>query len=77
LYRRFYITSGVHIGEFADFPAGFNDNSQVPANFGELKPVKRWTGRFAFSISFRTASFSGLAGSQETKTVGGSSSSSK
>jgi hypothetical protein len=77
LHRRFFVTAGVHIGEFADFPAGFINNSPVPANFGELKPVKRWTGRFAFSISFRTASFGNLAGSQETKTVGGSSGTSK
>jgi hypothetical protein len=46
LHRRFFVTAGVHIGEFADFPAGFINNSQVPANFGELKPVKRWTGTF-------------------------------
>lgn len=67
LYRRFYFTSGVHIGEFADFPIGFRENSPVPANFGELKPVKRWTGRFAFSISFRTASFGNLVKAEAPK----------
>lgn len=62
LYRRLYITPGFHFGEFADFPAGFKEGQAVPADFGTLTPVKRWTTRFALAISFRTASFSGLGG---------------
>lgn len=62
LYRRLYITPGFHTGEFADFPVGFSNGQAVPANFGELTPVKRWTTRFAFAISFQTTSFGNLGG---------------
>jgi hypothetical protein len=63
LYRRLYITPGFHFGEFADFPVGFHEGQAIPANFGELTPVKRWTARFAIAISFRTASFAAPGGS--------------
>jgi hypothetical protein len=65
LYRRLYITPGFHFGEFADFPAGFQEGQAVPTDFGTLSPVKRWTTRFALGISFRTASFGGVFGSDE------------
>jgi hypothetical protein len=67
LYRRFYITPGVNIAQFADFPQGFSNGSTVPANFGALTPVKRWTARFGLAITFKTTSFSGLTGSAATK----------
>lgn len=69
LYRNFYFTPGFHFGQFADFPVGFSNGSTIPANFGELNPVKRWTSRFAFAISFRTKSFSNLGKSQEPPKV--------
>lgn len=52
-FRRLYISPGVHIGEFADFPAGFTNGQQIPANFGTLTPVKRWTTRFGIAITVK------------------------
>jgi hypothetical protein len=63
LYHRFFITPGIHFGQFADFPVGFGNGSTIPANFGELTPVKRWTARFGLAITFKTKDFSGLASS--------------
>jgi len=63
LYHRFYFTPGFHFGQFADFPVGFGDGSKVPANFGELNPVKRWTGKFGFAITFKAKDFKSLEGS--------------
>jgi len=70
LYHRFYITPGIHFGQFADFPVGFGNGSTVPENFGELTPVKRWTARFGLAITFKTKDFSGLT-SSETPSVTG------
>jgi hypothetical protein len=44
-----------HIGQFADFPAGFNHNGQdIPASFtGALTPQTRTTARFAIAITFK------------------------
>jgi hypothetical protein len=63
------LTAGMHVGEFADYPAGFTNNSPVPANFGTPTPVNRWTARFAFSITYRTTSVkkSQANGSSTTK----------
>lgn len=57
LYRSFYITPGLHIGEFADFPAGFAPGSVIPNQFGDLNPVKRNTAHFAIGITYKTNSF--------------------
>jgi glutamyl endopeptidase len=57
LYRSFFLTPGVHIGEFADFPAGFHQGSVIPSGFGSLTPVTRNTAHFAMGITFKTASF--------------------
>lgn len=54
LWRRFYVTPGVHIGEFADFPAGLTRGQTVPSSIAELTPVKRWTVRFAIGITYKT-----------------------
>lgn len=70
LAHRFYITPGIHFGQFSDFPVGFGNGSLVPANFGQLTPVKRWTGRFGLAITFKTKDFSGLV-SSETPSVTG------
>jgi hypothetical protein len=51
--HRLYISTGVHIGEFADYPAGFKNGQQIPANFGALTPVKRWTTRFGIAITIK------------------------
>jgi hypothetical protein len=67
LYRRFYITPGINVAQFADFPVGFSNGSTVPSDFGNLTPVKRWTARFGLAITFKTTSFSGLTGSGGTK----------
>jgi hypothetical protein len=49
-----YITPGFHIGEFADFPQGFTRAGQViPNNTGAPVPVKRYTTRFAFAVTFK------------------------
>lgn len=71
LYHRFYITPGIHFGQFADFPVGFRNGSTVPENFGELTPVKRWTARFGLALSFKARDFSGLTNSSDTPSVTG------
>lgn len=63
LRHRFFFTPGFHFGQFADFPVGFGAGSKVPANFGELNPVKRWTTKFGFAITYRTKDFKSLEGS--------------
>lgn len=68
LYHRFYITPGFHFGQFSDFPVGFSNGATVPANFGDLNPVKRWTTRFGLAITFKVKDFSGL-GSSGTPSV--------
>ena len=57
LWDRFFLTPGVHIGEFSDFPIGFTEGSFVPSNFGTLSPTKRWTGRFGIGLTYRTNAF--------------------
>jgi hypothetical protein len=57
MYRSVFLTPGVHIGEFADFPAGFHQGSVIPGGFGSLTPVTRHTAHFAIGITFKTTSF--------------------
>jgi hypothetical protein len=57
LYRSFYLTPGVHIGPFADFPLNFANGTPIPANFGELTPVTRNTVHFAVGVTFKTNTF--------------------
>lgn len=69
LWRYFFVTIGVHLGEFADFPAGFGSGSIIPADYGALTPLKRWTIKPGFAITFQTKSFntqSKSAGTQST-----------
>ncbi|MEX2304118.1 MAG: hypothetical protein WD733_24445 [Bryobacterales bacterium] len=54
LWNRLFITPGVHIGQFSDFPANFYEGRTIPDQFGALTPTKRWTGRFAIALSYRT-----------------------
>ncbi len=51
--HRLYVSPGVHVGEFADFPLGFTPNQQIPPNFGTLTPVKRWTSRFGIALTIK------------------------
>lgn len=54
LWNRLFLTPGVHFGEFADFPQGFDHSGQpIPEKTGTPTPTKRWTARFAFGITFR------------------------
>ena len=56
LWNRLFLTPGVHVGEFADFPQGFGKPGQlIPANTGTPTPVKRYTARFALGITFKVS----------------------
>jgi hypothetical protein len=63
-----FLTPGVHIGEFADFPQGFNRPGQViPPNTGTPTPTKRYTGKFAFSITWKIRDLGASTASSEAK----------
>jgi hypothetical protein len=68
LYHRFFLSAGVHIGQFSDFPAGLRSGSVVPANYGDLTGVNRTTARFAFAVTYQTKTFSAPAASTTPKT---------
>lgn len=71
LKQLMYITPGVHIGEFADFPQGFTRTGQVvPANFPTPTPVKRWSTRFALGITFKVKDLWTPSGSSEAPVKG-------
>jgi len=70
-----YLTPGVHVGEFADFPPGFTHSGQViPPNTGTPTATKRYTARFAFAITFKLKDLGASTGSDQTKTQQGASS---
>jgi hypothetical protein len=48
-----YLTPGFHVGEFADFPEGLKPGQVIPSNIAEPQPVKRYTTRFAFAMTFK------------------------
>jgi hypothetical protein len=61
MYHRFYISPGVHFGQFADFPPGFTKAGQlIPTGLGTPTAVNRYTARFSFGITYKTKDFSGL-----------------
>jgi hypothetical protein len=65
LYHRFYIAPGFHLGQYADFPAGFSQPGQaVPSGLGTPTATKRWTLRFGFALTIKAKDFSqfGLSG---------------
>lgn len=69
LYHRFYISPGVNIGEFADYPPGFTaPNQPVPSGLGTLTPTNRYTARFSFGITYKTKDFSSLGLTTGTQT---------
>jgi hypothetical protein len=70
LAHRFYVTPGIHFGQYSDFPVGFGNGGPVPSDFGELTPVKRWTARFGLAVSFKTKDFSGLVSSDAPSVTG-------
>ena len=56
LFHRFFISPGWHFGQFADYPVGFGQNpNQVITNnnLGTPVPLKRYTGRFAISLTIQ------------------------
>lgn len=57
LHKLLYVTPGFHYGEFADFPRGYAEGTPIPPGVATPTPLKRYTWRFGFGISFRTASF--------------------
>jgi hypothetical protein len=72
LWNRFWITPGVHVGEFADTPQGFKGPGDIiPPNSGTPTPVKRFTARFAVAVTFQGGNPAALLGekkSEETST---------
>jgi hypothetical protein len=49
-----YLTPGVNVGQFADFPQGYTHAGQViPPNTGTPVPTKRETARFGFAMTFK------------------------
>ena len=56
--NQFFLTPGVNIGEFADFPLGYTHAGQlIPPGTGTPTPVKRYTARFAFAITYKIKDF--------------------
>jgi hypothetical protein len=68
-YRYFFITPGVHVGEFADYPQGFTHAGQaIPMNFGTPTAVKRTTAKFGVAVTFQTKDFKSLGKSSVNQT---------
>jgi hypothetical protein len=73
LYHRVYITPGMNLGQFADFPSGYSHAGQpVPSGSATLTPVTRWTWRFSIGVSYKAKDFSsfGLSGSVKPAAAG-------
>lgn len=60
--QRFFFTAGVQRGEIADFPMGYTEGSAVPPVAGDSlpDPIRRWTSRPAWSVTYRTKTFEPL-----------------
>jgi hypothetical protein len=69
IWRRLFITPGMHFGQFADFPLGFASGSVIPPNFGNLTPVTRWSSRFGVGVTFQTNSLTKSNSSTPTSTT--------
>ncbi len=68
-WHRFYVTPGVHVGQFADTPFGFSIGQAIPNGFGSIVPQKRYTARFGIAITYRAKDFSSLT--KPSKNTGG------
>jgi len=63
-----FLTPGVHVGEFADFPQGFTHAGQViPPNTGTPSPIKRYTARFAFAITWKLKDLGATTGQSQAQ----------
>jgi len=70
LYRTLFLTPGVHVGQFADFPPGFYPGAIIPNQFGELTPQTRTTAHFGLALTYKTNSFKkSQSGSGQTSTT--------
>lgn len=67
LWSRFFLTPGVHFAQFAGVPAGLSVGGTIPANFGQLQSINRWTARFGFSVTFKTLTLGALTKSSSQK----------
>jgi hypothetical protein len=66
-----FLTPGVHVGEFADFPQGFTHSGQlIPPNTGTPVATKRYTARFAFAVTFKLKDLGASTGGDQTKAQG-------
>jgi hypothetical protein len=71
LFNRLFLTPGVQVGQFADFPQGFTAAGQsVPPGITTLTPTNRNTVRFAFGISYKTHDFSKVGGQPQLQAIG-------
>jgi hypothetical protein len=68
-YRYLFLTPGVHVGDFADFPPGFRPGQLIPPNFPAPTAATRTTAKFAIAISFQTKDFSSVGKSTATATT--------
>ena len=64
-----FVTAGVHIGQFSDFPLGLQPHSVVPANYGDLNGVNRTTARFPFAITYQTKKFNAPSSTPTTSST--------
>jgi len=64
IWNQFFLTPGINVGQFSDFPQGYTKAGQViPPNTGTPQGVNRITTRFAFGITYKIKDF----GSATTK----------
>lgn len=63
-WKYVYVTPGIHVGDFADFPAGFTKPGQdIPSSFtSPLTAQTRTSARFGLAITFKGFSIGGSKG---------------
>jgi hypothetical protein len=54
LMHNLYTTPGVHIGQYANPPAGLAAGQTIPSGLGNITPVKSYEPNFALGITFRS-----------------------
>ncbi len=62
LWRRLYLTPGIHWSQFADYPTSLAPRSFIPDSYpdAQLQGVNRGTVKFGIALSFKTNSFDKL-----------------